>query len=354
MEGEKKMINQFYKERNIKPSTQKGYNRVVDLYTQYHQKKLNELLEEAITQENTIPNKKERAIKQRLLQFRTHLLNTTKYTRKTIILYMKKINTIYNHFDIETPKLPAIGIKDEYETSYFDLPNKEHIKMALRVADPQIQAVILFISSSGTGLSEVANLTIRDFLQATGEYHNTPQITQQNIHEIIEKLYSYPHQIVPTFYIQRQKTGKYYYTFCNNEATRKILQLLHKKDDITLNDKLFDLSRRQIQDRIRVINDKLEFGFKGKYRFFRPHTLRKYHASNIGLSEEHIDMIQGRSKDEVHETYIKANPIELKKIYMNVMDNININIQNDDIINHQEFNITINVMIMGSDFGISI
>ena len=348
------MLKKFYEERNLKQGTIKGYEGAVKLYTQYHQLTIDELLQEAINEEKNITDKRDRGIKQRILQFRTHLIQTENYSRKTINLYIKRITAIYNHYEITVPKLPIIGIKDEYETSYFDLPNKEHIKMALREADPQIQAVILFISSSGTGLSEVANLTIHDFLQATSEYHNIPQITDDNIHEILDKLYNYPHKIVPTFYIQRQKTGKYYYTFCNNEATRKILQLLHKKNNITLHDKLFDLSKRQIQDRIRVINDRLGFGFKGPYRFFRPHTLRKYHASNIGLSEEHIDMIQGRSKDTVHETYIKANPVELKKIYMNVMDNININIQNDDIINHQEFNVTINVMIMGSDFGISI
>ena len=31
----------------------------------------------------------------------------------------------------------------------------------------------------------------------------------------------------------------------------------------------------------------MKWGFKGKYRFFRSHTLRKFHASNIGLSAEY-------------------------------------------------------------------
>ena len=42
---------------------------------------------------------------------------------------------------------------------------------------------------------------------------------------------------------------------------------------------------------------------------------------------EYVDMLQGRSKDSVHETYIKPNPVRLKKMYMNVMDNVTIDIE---------------------------
>jgi len=34
------------------------------------------------------------------------------------------------------------------------------------------------------------------------------------------------------------------------------------------------------------------WGFKGKYRFFRAHTHRKFHTSNIGLATEYIDELQ--------------------------------------------------------------
>lgn len=68
----------------------------------------------------------------------------------------------------------------------------------------------------------------------------------------------------------------------------------------------------------------MKWGFKGKYRYFRSHTLRKFHASNIGLHLEYIDALQGRSKNIIHETYIKTNPEKLKQIYMSTMKNIEI------------------------------
>jgi len=66
----------------------------------------------------------------------------------------------------------------------------------------------------------------------------------------------------------------------------------------------------------------MEWELKGNYRFFRTHTLRKYHASNMQLPAEYIDALQGRSKNILHETYIKTNPDKLKQIYMKNMKNI--------------------------------
>lgn len=348
------MFKRFCNERKIKTGTVKGYETTIKSYCDFYGMTIDELLNEAINEEINNVDKRQRTLRNRLIQYRTYLIDTGEYTPKTVKLYLTRLKTLYNHYQVEIPALPKISKQDTYETNYFDLPNREHIKQAIMLADPNIKAVILFIASSGTGLSEVSNMTVYDFIEATSEYHNLPNPSEEEIPVILDKLYSYAHEIIPTFYIKRQKTNKYYYTFCTNEATRQILLILRNKKEITFDDKLFGLNRRKIQDRIRVINDKLNFGFKGKYRFFRPHTLRKFNASNIGLSEEHIDAIQGRAKDEVHSTYIKINPRVLKRIYMNAMDNVKINAVEDEFVHHQEFNITINVMLMGSDYGISL
>ena len=86
--------------------------------------------------------------------------------------------------------------------------------------------------------------------------------------------------------------------------------------------------------------------------FFRSHTLRKFHASNIGLSAEYIDSLQGRSKNEVHETYIKTNPKKLKEIYKSAMKNVMIYENKGPEIKKQEFNIIINVFLSGKEYNI--
>ena len=103
-----------------------------------------------------------------------------------------------------------------------------------------------------------------------------------------------------------------------------------------------------------MINDNMNWGFKGRYRFFRSHTLRKFHASNIGLSAEYIDSLQGRSKNVVHETYIKTNPKKLKEIYKSVMKNVLIYDKKEihKETPKQEFNIIINVFLSGKEYNV--
>ena len=62
-------------------------------------------------------------------------------------------------------------------------------------------------------------------------------------------------------------------------------------------------------------------------------------------------MLQGRSKNEVHETYIKTNPKKLKEIYKSVMKNIIIGENKREVVN-QEFNIIINVFLSGKEYNV--
>ena len=84
-------------------------------------------------------------------------------------------------------------------------------------------------------------------------------------------------------------------------------------------------------------------GFKANYRFFLSHVLLKFHACNIFLAAENSYSFQVRSKNVIHETYIKTNPERLKKIYMDVMGNLMINIDGVPEVFNQEFTINVNV-----------
>lgn len=202
------------------------------------------------------------------------------------------------------------------------------------------------MSSSGTATAETLSLTVNHFVIATQEYHQGGSI--DSILETLDK----KNNVVPTFYLKRIKTDKYYYTFCSPEASSYIVKYLKTRKDLKLEDSLFDFSYSQLFSKFQEINDKMKWGFKGKYRFFRSHTLRKFHASNIGLSAEYVDALQGRSKNEIHETYIKTNPAKLKEIYMSVMKNVLIFDNGEDMVKKQEFNIIINVFLSGKEYNI--
>ena len=338
------LFEKFCRDRNIKSSTKKGYDSALRLYENFQGESIENLFDEARDEENERIPLKDRKIKKRLMDFRSYLLNSN-LSPNTSKTYFSKVKTFYLHFEFELPHLPQAKYDKIYETNYLDLPTREHIHEALLISSIDLKAVILFMSSSGTAKAETLSLTVEHFIQATQEYHHGGSI--EFILETLDK----KNNVVPTFYLKRIKTDKYYYTFCSPEASSAIVKYLKTRENLQLEDKLFDFTSSQLFSKFQDINDTMKWGFKGKYRFFRSHSLRKFHASNIGLSSEYIDALQGRAKSEVHETYIKINPQKLKIIYKSVMNNVVIQNKEQEIVN-QEFNIIINVFLSGKEFNI--
>ena len=342
---ENRLFKRFCKERNLKESTSNGYESALKHYLKFHKKSLDDLMQEALLDEENLIPLKDRKIKKRLLNYRSYLLKSN-CSPNTVKTYFTKVKTFYLHFDVEIPHLPDAKYDKLYETNYLDLPTHEHIRQVIDIVGLDLKAIILFMSSSGTAKAETLSLNVEDFIKATSDYHNYGSL------KLILETLSQKKNVIPTFYLRRIKTDKYYYTFCSNEATTAIVKYLQTRKNLKYTDKLFDFTPAKLLNKFQQINDKMGWGFKGKYRFFRSHTLRKFHASNIGLSAEYIDELQGRSKNYVHDTYIKTNPKKLKQIYKSAMKNVMINVPGESEVKHQEFNIIINVFLSGKEYNI--
>ena len=305
----------FSNNRNIKNSTVKSYRSAIRQYEFFHKRSIGDLIDEAIEDEERGIPLKDRRIKRRLVDFRAFLLNSD-LSISAVRIYFSRIKAIYRHFEIELPYLNDISLNEEYLSSYGDLPTKKDIWRACDISSIAFKAVILFVSSSGCAKAETLSLTIGDFIKATRDYHNG-----ESIEEILRLLVG-RRDIVPTFYLKRVKTNKFYHAFCSPEASHYIVKYLLSRENLTLEDKLFNFTHSSLVYNFKKVNDKLGLGFVGRYRLFRSHSLRKYHASNIGLSNEYIDALQGRAKTKVHEAYIKINPKRLKEIYISAMHNV--------------------------------
>ncbi len=323
---DKEIMNEFIKIRNLNNRTVYGYNNAIKLYTNFNNMSLSELLKEAEEDEENGIRWKNRKIKQRLLNFRLFLQKN--YLISTVKVHFQRILTIYRHFEIEIHNLPTINIKNTNKLKpimFEDLPTKEIISDAVKIANPIMKAIILFISSSGCARQETLNITIQDFIDATSEYHNS-----NDIYEIITILIK-RNDVVPTFKLKRQKTNKFYFTFCSPETVNYILDyLIISKRKLKNEDKLFKTNLDYLNDYFKEINESLNLGKVRKYNRFRSHMLRKFHASTLynhenGLSLDEIDALQGRGKDNTHSAYFMENPINLKKKYENVLDAITIN-----------------------------
>lgn len=308
------LLEDFTITRNLKPITKKSYTTSVNLYTKFNNASFISLIKEAEEEENRQIRWKYRKIKQRLLKFRNFLTNN--YKKNYVKTTLSRIITIYKHYEIEINALPPLSSKNHNESppvSFDDLPDKKIIKKALKVSNPLMKSIILFMSSSGSARRETLNLTINDIILATKEYHG-----ETDIYEIIKLLKS-RNDIVPTFKLKRQKTNKYYYTFCSPEAIKQILNYLNTRDNLKPDDKVFNMHVETFTKKFIRLNDKLNLGKVGTYSRFRSHNLRKFHASNLkndGMSMTDINALQGKTKNMVDESYFFENPKTLKETYI--------------------------------------
>lgn len=319
------LIEEFAKTRNITARTLYGYRHVFKTYKEYTGKQLTELLKEAEKEEEEGIRWKHRTIKKRLIGYRNYLQD--KYCVSTVKLNFSRLLTFYRHHEIEIHDIPSFNTKNARESTplnFKDLPDKDIIKHALKIATPIMRAIILFISSSGCARRETLNLTIADFIEATKDYHNS-----NDIYEVIDILKD-KHDVIPTFTLKRQKTGKHYTTFCSPEATSEIINyLLSINKSLKNEDGLFKINLYYFNREFSRLNDLLKLGRRGNYNRFRSHMLRKFHASqlyNDGMSLEDVDSLQGRGKDSTHSSYFMDDPEKLKEKYIEHMNAITINL----------------------------
>ena len=265
-----------------------------------------------------------RHIKQRLIQF-TLYMQTQNYSKSTIKNYLSRIKKIYKYHDIEIPEIPPVRVEDS--ETYTDLPTQKEIRKAILYSKTKMKAVISFIASSGLRRSDVANLTIHDFIEATREYHDCT-----TIREVIQAL-DRKECIVPVWNITTQKTRTNHITFSSHESTSYILQLLKErlmKEELMPENLLFGLKARSITKYFERMNEKLGFGWKQTRGRFHPHALRKFFATTLTINDVDYlstEFLIGHKLKGSSGAYYFANPEKLKNKYVRVMDKLTFTIK---------------------------
>ena len=314
------ILETLFHERNTALNTRRIYKRSVRYYEQITNHTINELLEIAETEEQENIHWRNSTTRKHLLHYREWLY--TKYNISTAKLYLTLITTVYRHFELTIPTLPYYstqGLNKSQTITYEDYITKDILGECLKISKPLLQALIMFISSSGMSRIDVLNLTIADYLKATNDYHNHPESIRYAISEMQDT------DIIPMFRLRRQKTGQEYYTFCSHEATNYInAYLLTRKDTLRKNTRLFKIYGRYVNEVFGKLNDTLNLGKlpNGRNRL-TPHMLRKFHATQLaeaGMPTDHINLLQGRKLHGVaHEHYIRFNPEKIREEYIEAL-----------------------------------
>lgn len=310
------LLKKIYKERNIQSATIKGYEGAVKHFLQsQNSHNIESLIQEAITEQKERIPPSETKLKQRLLSFRQYLIDQD-FATYTITTYFSKIISIYMHMDVTIPRLKPVKLEKPYISNYDELPTKKELIRAFNIADKPMKAFMTFQLSSGQARAEASSITVGQFLKACGVDSDI-----NNIPGLVKELYARD-DVVPLFYLKRLKTGVYYYTCCSPEAVHYICDMLLSRQNLSLDSPLFDMSYNTVCVRYKHLNDSLGLGRVGYFRKLRSHVMRKWHATMLPLSPEQIDMLQGRTRSDIHETYIKLKPDRIKKMYMSVMHHV--------------------------------
>lgn len=323
---DKKVLKRFYSERCINKRTQYGYNHSFSLYMMYTGMHLSELLFEADLEEEKGVRWKKSKLKEKLIGFRGWLQERYKYS--TIKVLFNRIKTFYNHFEITIGFIPQLNQKATIKSetiNYDDIPTKEMLSECVKLANPLMKAIILFMTSSGCARNETLNLTVSDFIEATNEYHS-----DGSVNEILTELIVQDN-VIPTFKIFRKKTNKSYFTFCSPEATKAICSYLlssgRRFDKGKNHHLLFKTNLDYLNNCFNELNTKVGGGKVADMNRIRSHMLRKFHASrlyNDGMSIDKIDALQGRAKDNTHTAYFKESAEKLKGLYAEHLEAITV------------------------------
>ena len=310
-----KLIEKITSERNVSKKTRETYIQTVNHYTRLLDESLTDLIKVYYDEEYN-KHWKERRLKNDLIAYRNYLNNN--YLKLTSGAYFKKMLTIFRHLEIQISYLPKISdknVNDLPPITHRDLLTKNNLVDAYNIANPLMKAVILFESSSGCARRETLNLTVQDYLEA-----NNINIIDKPVKILLLGVDS---SFVPTFKVKRQKTNKYYFTYCTPQCNKEILEYLINRDNLTLGSRLFDCNLYYWNSYYNNINEELGLGKVRKYNKFRSHMLRKWNAStlyNNGMSINDVDSLQGRGKDSTHSSYFMEDPELLRQKYMDHMD----------------------------------
>lgn len=317
------LITNFFNERNVKQRTRYGYNDSFNKFINFIDDSLTHRLKVYVEEEENTPWRR-RTMKKDLVGFQNHLLSNLLFN--TAKVHFTRILTFLRHHDFEIHHLPKMNQKNAnlpnpiYHT---DLLSKDEIKQAITYCKNRgVSALIVFCCSSGCGRSEALNLTVRDFLLANNTFFNNTD----DVDEIKGFVREVDCSSVPMFHLKRQKTNKYYYTFCTPQANHMIkFHILTRKYEksLSLDSPLFKINLDYLNRLLGRLNDDLGFGKAGVYNRLRMHMFRKYHAStlyNAGMKIQDVDSLQGRGKDRTHSAYFMEDPLKLKEKYMQYLD----------------------------------
>lgn len=331
------LIERWFLKKEIRKGTQRSYRVAINKYCKLTNMSPTELIDEAELDESAGIKMSRRKIETHVLSFKKELKDKG-IARSTTNLYISAVRSFYDAFDIIFPKVRMEKGDLTIEENYGKLLKKEEILELANAANTRERTLIYLMALSGMAQQEARNLTVNKFLEAASEAINK-QISS------VYDLFNYEEELseeILTVHITRQKVNYRYITFIPPEATKEILNYLKERlygrnEKIRVKDNdspLFvnnygaKMSSDVVVTNFRRIGEKKGLKKKrGKYAYWRAHSLRKYFISTIvnDLGDNILaDFLAGHKIDDVKRAYWYYDPEKLKKRYLKALNHLSL------------------------------
>lgn len=332
------------REEEIRETTYKSYRDKLVLYIQHTGLTPTELIVEAEAEEETIRKLKKRSITRRLNDFSRDLKSGNNFKRSYSDQYRRGVIAVvkgfYNHHEIVTPRLKCKVDSGKRQTSD-DLIKKDDIRKMISNANPEYQAIIYLMGSSGISPGDVRKITVGDYLTALQIRTDKPFDVEMMKSELATKS-----DEIPIWNYSRKKNGIECITFSSPESVKAINLYLedrtvfHEGYDsilfapvistgVVLNKEIsestFSKYFQRINKRCKFPENTGEFGLQCKCH---PHNLRKHFATTLkkhGIDSLDVKWMIGHKVNPVTAAYELPDIGALKKNYMKVLPALTIN-----------------------------
>lgn len=315
-----KSFNTFNKLKTREQSTLRRYKITLTSYCNFHQMKIDDLIEEADQEEEQGIRENKRKIKDRIIEFRSYMRNNN-YGASTIKSRITNLKTFYRANGITIPYIEQDTNQYERKLRYDEIPKKQHIKTAIETTtNIRNRAMFLFMSTSGSGSNETRHMTIKQYMEGTKELHGETKDIQKALEKMEGEL-----EFIPVFPMIRIKNKFEYYACITPEANQFIINYLKTRENLSLDDKLFDINEYGVNYAYATVNDKNNWGWvkDHTHRFFASHQMRRYHY-NVIEDRELAHTLEGRQFTKTEEAYYARDPKKLREKYKRFLEKFTI------------------------------
>jgi len=332
------LLDTFFSSNSYSENTCRLYTLILDNYRNYHKMNLEDLIEEAETEEEKGIKRRKRKINSRVLKWKKYLETDCEFSYNSIKSYVNTVINFYDFNDIAPPKIKTKKGEIGLEQNKGRLMKREEIRKMADAGDARARAVIYTLALTGISQAELRRITIDQIMRGASDLVGR---SIRNIEDLLDTENELKNEIL-SVYITRDKVHHTFFMFLPAEALRPIFAYIRERlysenenvrptpgSVVFVKDNGDPITDHALRDVIVSAGESA--GFKrvkeGAYAWWRGHALRKYFISTVKNktgNSELAEWLAGHKPRDTDETYWYKDVEDIKEQYIVALEYLSI------------------------------